>query len=68
MWKFNPADYAKRWSGSTKSEAVRANKQAALMDKVGTPFILQQENPIYIGNSRIWESLDKVPNIVKNRR
>lgn len=68
MWKFNPADYAKRWSGNTKAEAVRANKQAALMDKVGTPFILQQENPIYIGNSRIWESLDKVPEIVKRRR
>lgn len=68
MWKFNPADYAKRWSGSTKSEAVRANKQAALMDKVGTPFILQQENPIYIGNNRIWESLDRIPDIVKRRR
>lgn len=68
MWKFNPADYTKRWSGSTKSEAVRANKQAALMDKVGTPFILQQENPIYIGNNRIWESLDRIPDIVKRRR
>ena len=68
MWKFNPADYAKRWSGSTKSEAVRANKQAALMDKVGTPFILQQENPISIGTRRVWESLDKVPDIVKKRR
>lgn len=68
IWKFNPADYAKRWSGNTKSEAVRANKQAALMDKVGTPFILQQENPIYIGRSRIWESLDKVPDIIKRRR
>lgn len=68
MWKFNPADYAKRWSGNTKSEAIRANKQAALMDKVGTPFILQQENPIYIGKYRVWESLDKVPNIIKRRR
>lgn len=68
IWKFNPADYAKRWSGNTKSEAVRANKQAALMDKVGTPFILQQKNPIYIGRSRIWESLDKVPDIIKRRR
>lgn len=38
------------------------------MDKVGTPFILQQENPIYIGRNRVWESLDKVPNIVKKRR
>lgn len=49
MWKFNPADYAKRWSGKSVAEGVRATKQAALMDKVGTPFILQQENPIYIG-------------------
>lgn len=68
IWKFNPADYAKRWSGSSKSEAIRANKQAALMDKVGTPFILQQENPIQIGTKRIWESLDKVPEIVRRRR
>lgn len=68
MWKFNPADYAKRWSGNSKSEAVRANKQAALMDKVGTPFILQQENPISIGTRRIWESLENVPRIIKNRR
>ena len=38
-------DYAKRWSGKNVAEGVRATKQAALMDKVGTPFILQQENP-----------------------
>ena len=68
IWKFNPADYAKRWSGSSRSEAIRANKQAALMDKVGTPFILQQENPIQVGTKRIWESLDKVPEIVRRRR
>lgn len=68
MWKFNPADYAKRWSGNSKSEAVRANKQAALMDKVGTPFILQQENPISIGTRRIWESLENVPRTIRNRR
>lgn len=61
-------DYNKRWSGSSRSEAIRANKQAALMDKVGTPFILQQENPIQIGTKRIWESLDKVPEIVRRRR
>ena len=39
MWKFNPADYANQ---------VRLIKQAALMDKVGRPFILQQSNPIWI--------------------
>lgn len=61
MWKFNPADYAKRWSGKNVAEGVRATKQAALMDKVGTPFILQQENPIYIGSRRVWDSIKSIP-------
>lgn len=61
MWKFNPADYAKRWSGKSAAEGVRATKQAALMDKVGTPFILQQENPIYIGRRRVWDSIKSIP-------
>ena len=61
MWKFNPADYAKRWSGKGIAEGVRATKQAALMDKVGTPFILQQENPIYIGGRRVWDSIKSIP-------
>lgn len=61
MWKFNPADYAKRWSGKSVAEGVRATKQAALMDKVGTPFILQQENPIYIGRRRVWDSIKSIP-------
>lgn len=59
MWKFNPRDYAK--SGDNVAEGVRATKQAALMDKVGTPFILQQENPIYIGSRR-----DSIKSIPKN--
>lgn len=61
MWKFNPADYAKRWSGKSVAEGVRATKQAALMDKVGTPFILQQENPIYVGGRRVWDSIKSIP-------
>ena len=61
MWKFNPRDYAKRWSGDNVTEGVRATKQAALMDKVGTPFILQQENPIYIGSRRVWDSIKSIP-------
>ncbi|MFR8191906.1 MAG: transglycosylase SLT domain-containing protein [Lachnospirales bacterium] len=61
MWKFNPRDYAKRWSGDNVAEGVRATKQAALMDKVGTPFILQQENPIYIGSRRVWDSIRSIP-------
>lgn len=49
MWKFNPADYAKRLNDSPNTaNQVRLIKQAALMDKVGRPFILQQSNPIWI--------------------
>lgn len=49
MWKFNPADCAKRWNDSPNTaNQVRLTKQAALMDKVGRPFILQQSNPIWI--------------------
>lgn len=45
----NPADYAKRWNDSpTTANQIRLIKQAALMDKVGRPFILQQSNPIWI--------------------
>lgn len=29
--------------------------------KVGTPFILQQENPIYIGSRRVWDSIKSIP-------
>lgn len=43
------------------ANGVRATKQAALMDKVGTPFILQQENPIYIGSRRVWDSIKSIP-------
>lgn len=43
------ADYAKRWNDSPNTaNQVRLIKQAALMDKVGRPFILQQSNPIWI--------------------
>lgn len=49
MWKSNPADYAKRRNDSPNTaNQVRLTKQAALMDKVGRPFILQQSNPIWI--------------------
>lgn len=62
MWKFNPADYAKRWNDSPNTaNQVRLIKQTALMDKVGTPFILQQENPIYIGSRRVWDSIKSIP-------
>lgn len=32
-----------------------------LEGKVGTPFILQQENPIYIGGRRVWDSIKSIP-------
>lgn len=44
MWKFNPANQ------------VRLIKQAALMDKVGRPFILQQSNPIWIEGKSVRNS------------
>lgn len=47
--------------GDNVAEGVRATKQAALMDKVGTPFILQQENPIYIGSRRVWDNIKSIP-------
>lgn len=54
MWKFNPADYAKRWNDSPNTaNQVRLTKQAVLMDKVGRPFILQQSNPIWIEGSSV---------------
>lgn len=54
MWKFNPADYAKRWNDSPNTaNQVRLTKQAALMDKVDRPFILQQSNPIWIEGSSV---------------
>lgn len=54
MWKFNPADYAKRWNDSPNTaNQVRLTKQAALMDKVGRPFILQQSNPIWTEGSSV---------------
>lgn len=58
MWKFNPADYAKRWNESPNAQdQVRLTKQAALMDKVGTPFILQQSNPIWIEGRSVRQAM-----------
>lgn len=58
MWKFNPADYAKRRNESPNApDQVRLTKQAALMDKVGTPFILQQSNPIWIEGRSVRQAM-----------
>lgn len=58
MWKFNPADYAKRWNESPNApDQVRLTKQTALMDKVGTPFILQQSNPIWIEGRSVRQAM-----------
>ena len=53
LWKFNPRDYSLRYPDN----GIRVEKQAALMDKVGFPFILQTTNPVKIDNSRIWKSI-----------
>lgn len=54
LWKFNPKDYSARWDNTpTGIESVRLTKQAALMDKLGRPFILQQSNPINIDRRRV---------------
>lgn len=43
--KTMPADYT---GSPNTANQVRLTKQAALMDKVGRPFILQQSNPIWV--------------------
>lgn len=56
--RFNPADYAKRWNESPNApDQVRLTKQADLMDKVGTPFILQQSNPIWIEGRSVRQAM-----------
>ena len=62
LWKFNPRDYSLRYPDN----GIRIEKQAALMDKVGFPFILQTTNPVKIGNSR--KSIDKIPDYVLKGR
>lgn len=54
LWKFNPKDYPKRWSfnknslfkSNTKYSELLHQKQAGLLDKIGNPFYLVQNNPI----------------------
>lgn len=41
------------WLEDKTANQVRLTKQAALMDKVGRPFILQQSNPIWIEGSSV---------------
>lgn len=43
-----PGIYNRRYEMSAVVPSGRLTKQAALMDKVGRPFILQQSNPIWI--------------------
>lgn len=52
-WIFNK-EARTRWNDSPNTaNQVRLTKQAALMDKVGRPFILQQSNPIWIEGSSV---------------
>jgi len=53
LWKFNPADYSKRWGNygdmqGTKFDILNTEKQAGIIDKLGKPFYLVQNNPINI--------------------
>ena len=49
---------AKRWNESPNApDQVRLTKQAALMDKVGTPFILQQSNSIWIEGRPVRQAM-----------
>lgn len=45
LWKFNPKDYTTRW-GSTEYKTLLAQKESAILDKLGNPFYLVQNNPI----------------------
>lgn len=46
------------WNESPNApDQVRLTKQAALMDKVGTPFILQQSNPIWIEGRSVRQAM-----------
>ena len=67
LWKFNPADYMKRWGN--KSGNLLAQKQAGILDKLGKPFYLVQNNPMIIwGNqsssSSISNQLPPPPDII----
>jgi TP901 family phage tail tape measure protein len=50
IWKFNPKDYIKDWSYGKGKENIyynlAAEKQAGILDKIGKPFYLVQNNPI----------------------
>lgn len=54
-------DYNNKGKLTQISQDMWKFNPAALMDKVGTPFILQQENPIYIGGRRVWDSIKSIP-------
>lgn len=54
-------DYNNKGKLTQISQDLWKFNPAALMDKVGTPFILQQENPIYIGSRRVWDSIKSIP-------
>ena len=52
-----PGIYNRRYESPNASDQVRLTKQAALMDKVGTPFILQQSNPIWIEGRSVRQAM-----------
>ena len=50
LWKFNPADYMKRWGPASGN--LLAQKQAGILDKLGKPFYLVQNNPMVASQIR----------------
>ena len=51
LWKFNPKDYTKRWADSNSEYAkLLIEKQSGIIDKLGKPFYLVQNNPISLDN------------------
>jgi len=61
LWKFNPKDYSSRWGGEEGNAFMKLNaeKQAGMLDKVGKPFYLVQNNPIVEVSQNIPKSKDR---------
>lgn len=63
--KFIKGDADLGWSPLINTKRFKYYKDIPIRKgshyRVGTPFILQQENPIYIGSRRVWDSIKSIP-------